>query len=178
MTEDNKEFNRSREITMSGEKIIETNVSYPKACKIVVFISMSFWLLFISWAYSDVALLDYRNTILYLGGVIVGLWFLLHFLRPTVCIKENEVRWQSFLFPFVYRRTNLSNIKRVKMVSKYNPDWGYFDVMIFYGEKYRLFSVGMGDVNAGKLYAVVASHYGTRIQDQRKKSLRKKRGGI
>ena len=86
--------------------------------------------------------------------------------------------YQFFSKEFKISKTNLSNIKRVKLVTKYNPDWGYSDVMIFYGEKYRLFSVGMGDVNAGKLYAAVASHYGTRIQDQRKKSLRKKRGGI
>lgn len=154
----------------SKKEVIEIKVSYPKACKIVVFIAWGFWMMFISWAYFDMAFLDYRNIILYIIGVISGLWFVLHYLRSTVCIKGTEVRWQTFLFPFVYRKTNLNNIKRVRLVTKYVHDWGTSEFMIFYGEKYRLFSVGMMDVNAEKLYAAVASHYGTSIQDQRRKT--------
>ena len=155
---------------MSGKKeLIETKVGYTKSVKIVVLITWIFWMLFISWAYFDMPFFDYRNTILYIIGVISGLWFVLHYVRPTVCIRGTEVRWQTFLFPFVYRKTSINNIKRVKLVTQYIHDWGLSDFMIFYGEKYRLFSVGMRDVNAGKLYTAVASQYGTRIQDQRTK---------
>ncbi len=154
------------------KELIETKVGYPKSCKIIVFIAWSFWMLFISWAYFDGAFMDFRNIILYMIGVMIGLWFVLHFLRPTVYIYEKEVRWQSIIFPFAYRKISLNNIKKVRLVTKnyYDVDRGPIDVMIFYGEKYRLFSVGMKEINAQKLYQAVASNYGTRIQDQRKKT--------
>ena len=125
------------------------------------------WIMFISWSYFGADIVNDKITILYIVGLLVAVWVLLKCLLTIVYVRENEIKYQSVLIPFIYKRTNFSKIKTVKIVTRStNEGTGEpYNIMIFYGEKRKMFSVLMGTINCKKLYQATASYYGIQIED-------------
>jgi hypothetical protein len=154
----------------------EIKVESTLTSKIITFITCIVWILFISWAYIDAEVVNYKITIMYIVGVLIVIWFLLKSLLAYVYVKDNDIAYQSKLVPCRYIHTNFSNVSRVKISTKSAYLTGdsavgidtVYDVMTFYGKHGKLFSINMSAANSNKLYQKAKSHYGIKIEDRRK----------
>jgi hypothetical protein len=153
----------------------EIKVESTLTSKIITLITCIVWILFISWAYIDAEIVNYKITIMYIVGVLIVIWFLLKNLLVLVYVKDNDIAYQSKLIPCRYIHTNFSNVSRVKISTKTNgtgePGVGdgiLYDVMTFYSKHGKLFSINMSATNSNKLYQKAKSHYGIKIEDRRK----------
>jgi K+-sensing histidine kinase KdpD len=66
----------------------EIKVESTLTSKIITLITCIVWILFISWAYIDAEVVNYKITIMYIVGVLIVIWFLLKNLLVLVYVKD------------------------------------------------------------------------------------------
>lgn len=149
---------------------IEIKIENTMTHKIIAFISCLLWITFISWSYFGTQVVNYKITILYIVGMLVAVWWLLKNLLVLVYVRGTNIEYQSAFVPCIYIHTNFRNINRVKISRRTTNEASGepYDVMTFYGEKGKMFSVPMMARNSKKLYQAAASYYGIRMEDLRK----------
>ena len=152
--------------------IVESKLSH----KIIISILCIFELIFFSWVFFTVDIINYKITTLYILGMIISLYGLLKVLLFKVLVNGDNIKYQSKIIPFIYKNINFKEINKIKIMTRTtNPDVENnlgggepYDVMYFYGNKSKLFSVSMESKNSKRLYEVAISH-GVNIEDKRKK---------
>lgn len=144
--------------------------------KIIISILCVLLIVFFSWCFFTAETVNYKITILYILGMVVVFYFLLKNLLPIIFVNGNNIKYQNIIVPFIYQKTNFKNIKKIKLITRTthsNADNNIgggepYDVMIFYGNKSKLFSIIMSNKNGKQLYETAISH-GVHIEDLRKK---------
>ena len=144
--------------------------------KIILSIVCVFAMIIFSCFFFTTDVINYKITILYILGMLVLLYGLLKVLLVKVIVNGIDIKYQNRIIPFIYKNISFKEINRIKIVTRTtNPDAENnlgggepYDVMCFYDNKNKLFSVSMDSKNGKRLYEVSILH-GVNIEDKRKK---------
>lgn len=155
---------------------INFKVENKLSSKIIISIICVLWMTIFSWAFFTTDVINYKRTILYVLSMIIALWSLLKVLFFKALVNGNDIKYQNIIIPFIYKNISFKEINKIKLVTRTtNPDADNnlgggepYDVMCFYGNKSKLFSISMNSKNGKRLYEVAISN-GVRIEDKRKK---------
>lgn len=127
-----------------------------------------FLLVIFTWFYCSSDVINYKIMIVNIIGQLLVLCFWIKNISPLVYVNGSNIKYQCMLIPFIYRMTSFDKIKKIRMCTRItNYDGGSggepYDIMCFYSNKGRMFSISMNAKNAKKLFNIAVS-YGVHIE--------------
>ena len=150
---------------------VENSILHKVIMSVICFGALILFLCF----YFTAMVVNYINIVLYVVGPLFVFWCWLKMILPFLYTNGNNVKYQSLIVPFYYKKIKLQDIKKVKIITKLtNSDSDNlmggepYDMMICYGEKRRLFSVSMSSKNAKQFLNLLRATYGVQIREDRK----------